>query len=95
MTNELKRVQDVQLIGNLVVEQKTQNDAISGFIAFSKVIQHLEIYNADDTNTGIFNVNGINITVPAGKLFKSSFGGTPSNSIKVTGSTSYILTRYE
>jgi hypothetical protein len=40
-------------------------------------------------------VNGINITVPAGEVFKASYGGTPRATVTVTGSTSYILTRYE
>jgi hypothetical protein len=83
------------LQGQNVVEQKTQADAVTGTVTFSKNIQFLEIYNVDATNQGVFNVNGINITVPAGKSFKSSFQGTPRATVTVTGSTSYILTRYE
>lgn len=86
---------EVQLTGSNVVEQHTQADAISGTVTFSKNIQYLEIYNTDATNQGIFNVNGINITVPAGKSFKASFGGTSRATVTVTGATSYILTRYE
>lgn len=84
-----------QITGTLVAEQKTQASASAGTVTFSKNILHLEIYNVDQTNQGVFNVNGINITVPAGKSFKASFGGTPRNTVTVTGSTSYILTRYE
>jgi hypothetical protein len=85
----------VLLSGNKVMEQKTQADASNGTVTFSKPIQTLEIYNVDATNQGVFNVNGINITVPAGKSFKASYGGTSVANVTVTGSTSYILTRYE
>jgi hypothetical protein len=85
----------VSLTGSNVMEQKTQADASSGTVTFSKGIQFLEIYNVDATNQGVFNVNGINITVPAGESFKASYGGTTSANVSVIGSTSYILTRYE
>lgn len=81
--------------GSLVVEQKTQSDAVTGAITFTEDIQFLEIYNVDAVNQGVFNVNGINITVPPGKVFKASYKGTPNKIVTVTGSTSYILTRYE
>jgi len=83
------------LTGSNVVEQKTESDAVTGTVTFAEGIQHLEIYNTDATNQGLFNVNGINITVPAAESFKASYGGTPRNTVTVTGSTSYILTRYE
>lgn len=85
----------MQVTGSNVVEQKTETDAVTGTVTFSKTIQHLEIYNVDATNQGVFNVNGINITVPVGKSFKASFSGTARETVTVTGSTSYILTRYE
>lgn len=85
----------VALMGSVVVEQKTQVQAVGGKVTFSKPIQHLEIYNTDATNEGVFLVNGINITVPKGESFKASYGGTPSKDVTVTGATSYILTRYE
>jgi hypothetical protein len=85
----------VSLSGSNVAEQKTQADAVTGTVTFSTYITTLEIYNVDVTNQGVFNVNGMNITVPAGKSFKASFGGTPRTTVIVTGSTSYILTRYE
>lgn len=64
-------------------------------VTFTKNIVTLEIYNTDATNQGIFNVNGINITVPAAKSFKASFGGTASAIVTIASSASYILTRYE
>lgn len=85
----------VELTGSKVVEQKTQVDAVTGTVTFSKNIAVLEIYNTDATNQGVFNVNGINITVPAGKSFKASFAGTPRTTVTVSGATSYILTRFE
>jgi hypothetical protein len=84
----------VTLTGSIVVEQKTQVDAVTGTVTFSQNVKYLEIYNTD-ANQGVFNINGINITVPAGKSFKASIGGTPRATVTVTGSTSYILTRYE
>lgn len=87
--------QRVVLPGSFVAEQKTQAQATAGKVTFSKKIQHLEIYNTDTVNNGVFNVNGIPITVPKNESFKASFGGNPSTDITVTGSTSYILTRYE
>jgi hypothetical protein len=86
---------NVSLTGSKVAEQKTQADAVTGTVTFSKSISTLEIYNTDAANQGVFNVNGINITVPANESFKASYGGTPSANITITGATSYILTRYE
>jgi hypothetical protein len=81
--------------GNTLVEQKTQTDAVTGSVTFSKTIQYIEIYNTDATNQGVFNVNGINITVPSKESFKAKIGGVLSAVVSVTGATSYILTRYE
>lgn len=86
---------NVTLPGSNVAEQLTQANASSGKVTFLKPVQHLEIYNRDTTNDGIFIVNGITITVPKNEVFKASFGGTPSTQVTITGSTSYILTRYE
>lgn len=85
----------VKVTGSNVAEQKTQANAVSGTVTFSSAIRTLEIYNVDAVNAGVFNVNGINIAVPAGKSFKASYAGTAANTVTVTGSTSYILTRYE
>ncbi len=85
----------VSAIGSLVVEQKTQANAVTGTVTFSKPLQHLEIYNTDTVNDGVFNVNGINITVPKTESFKASYGGTPSAGVTITGATTYILTRFE
>ena len=84
-----------ELIGTRVEEQKTEANASAGSVTFSKQIKTLEIYNTDGTNSGVFTVNGIAITVPAGKSFKAMFGGTPSSTVSVTGALTYILTRYE
>jgi hypothetical protein len=82
--------------GDILVEQKTQADAATGTVTFSKNVQHLEILNTDTVNDGVFNVNGINITVPKTKSFKATFGGTPRATVTgITGATTYILTRYE
>jgi hypothetical protein len=85
----------IRSAGNTLAEQKTQADAVSGTITFSKPVARLEIYNLDETNAGVFNVNGINVTVPAGRVFSAQFGGTPRTTVQCSGSTSYILTTYE
>jgi hypothetical protein len=85
----------MQLTGSKLVEQHTQADAVGGTVTFAKNIQFLEIYNTDAVNDGVFNVNGINITVPKGESFKAAYGGTPRATVTVTGATTYILTRYE
>lgn len=84
----------VQPAGNSVVEQKTEADTATDAVSFAQEVGTLEIYNVDIVD-GVFNVNGIDITVPAGKSFKAHFGGTPRNTVTVSGSSKYILTRYE
>lgn len=93
--NSGQPIEPVALLGSYVDEQYTQADAVAGVVTFSKNIITLEIYNTDATNDGVFTVNGINITVPKTQVFKASYAGTPSSTVTVTGSTSYILTRYE
>lgn len=84
----------VQLSGSSLQEQLTQDDANDGILIFSEPIEHIEIYNTDETNNGVFVVNGISITVPPKNAFKSAIGGTPSNQVTVTGATAYIVSRY-
>jgi hypothetical protein len=84
-----------ELTGDRVVEQKNETHAVNGVVTFSEEIDFLEIYNTDAENKGTFVVNGLDILVPAGGIFKASYGGIPSVNVSVTGSTSYILTRYE
>jgi hypothetical protein len=82
-------------------EQKTQADAVSGVVTFSKPVSLIEILNLDETNVGVFNVNGFDCHVPKGPstgqgtLFAAKIGGTPRTTVQVSGSTSYILTTYE
>jgi hypothetical protein len=85
---------DAQLTGSSLQEQKTEADAVNGVVTFSDVIKHIEIYNKDTVNDGDFTVNGIKITVPEGDVFEAPIGGTPANTVTVTGSASYILGRY-
>jgi hypothetical protein len=82
------------LTGSSLAEQLTESDDVAGVLTFSANISTIEIYNTDGTNAGVFTVNGIDITVPAGKVFKSAIGGTPSNQVTITGATTYIVSRY-
>ena len=85
---------NVKLTGSVLEQQKIQTDAIAGVLTFAANISTVEIYNTDAVNPGVFTVNGIAITVPAGKVFKDGVGGTPSNTVSITGATTYIVSRY-
>lgn len=63
-------------------------------VTFVTNVEYIGIYNTDVTNAGVFTVNGIAITVPANDSAEFQIGGTPSPAVTVTGSTSYIVTRY-
>lgn len=82
------------LTGSKVEEQLTQANAVTGTLTFAEPIHFIGIYNRDTANDGVFNVNGINLTIPAGEFGDFHMGGTASNQVSVTGSTSYIVTRY-
>ncbi|KHE73149.1 hypothetical protein [Halobacillus sp. BBL2006] len=84
---------NTQLTGSKLQEQKTEADASTGVVNFSSNIEAIEIYNRDSVD-GIFNVNNLDITVPANDSFQATVGGTPSNEVSVSGSTSYIIGRY-
>jgi hypothetical protein len=84
---------NMQLAGSNLAEQKTQADAVGGTLTFAEGIKAIEIYNRDTVNDGVFNVNGINITVPKGEPVEFQVAGTPRATVTVTGSTSYIVSR--
>ena len=63
-------------------------------LTFSANISTVEIYNTDAANAGVFTVNGIDINIPATKVFKATIGGTASAVVTVTGATTYIVSRY-
>ena len=83
-----------QIAGSLLEEQLTNLQAVAGVLTFAEEIRFIEIYNRDVTNTGVFLVNNISITVPADSVVDFQIGGTPSKTVTVTGSTSYIVSRY-
>ena len=85
---------EVEIANNTLVEQKTQADAVSGKVTFAKKIRAIELYNRD-TVDGVFKINGLNVTVPAGETAEFIIGGTPNHEISITGSTKYIISRYE
>lgn len=84
----------VSLSGSNLQEQKTEANAVTGTLTFSAPISVIEIYNTDATNDGNFVVNGISIRVPAGKVWKDGVGGTQGATVTITGSTTYIVSRY-
>jgi len=87
MLAELKR------ITSSLQEQLTETDAITGTLTFSDFIKEIGIYNRD-VSEGVFTVNNLAITIPADTFFQAEIGGTPSKTIDVTGSSSYIIGRY-
>lgn len=82
------------LTSSKVEQQLTEADAVNGTITFDEPIEKVGIYNTSATD-GKFTVNGIGITVPAGRAFEATIGGTPSAQITITGATTYIVTRYK
>lgn len=83
-----------ELRGSVVEEQLTEADATTGEVTFSESINFIGVYNTDTSNVGVFNVNGIDITVPPGEVFEGGIGGTPNPVVTISGSTTYIITRY-
>lgn len=87
---------NVLSIGSTLVESKTESDAEDGVITFSAPVSFIEIYTRDDTNDGVFTVNGIPINIPAGAPpYISRVSGEPSEKVFVSGSTAYVINRYE
>lgn len=89
-----KGAQEVKLSGSSLKEAKTNTDAVSGTLTFTENLNYVEIFNTDLANTGVFNVNGLNIHIPPNTPWDGLVGGTPRNTVTVTGSTSYIVNRF-
>lgn len=85
---------NVQLSGSILEEQKIETDAVEGVVTFTNDIVTIEIFNTDDTNAGVFAVNGINLRVPASQVFKAKIGGTAGKTVTITGATTYIISTY-
>ena len=85
----------VSLPGSTLAEQQNQTNGIGGVLTFGANIVAVEIFNTDQVNTGVFTVNGIAITVPPGVAFGPQLiGGTPGDTVTISGSTTYIVNRY-
>ena len=85
----------VNISGSTLQEQLTEADEVGGDLTFSAAPAYIEIVNTDASNAGVFTVNGVAITVPAEVIFgPASVQGTASAVVSVTGSTSYIVSRY-
>lgn len=96
--SSLKKNVNASIVGSLpkdtLQEQLTETDAVAGVLTFTEAIKIVEIYNTDAVNSGTFTVNGLDVVVPATKSYMSAIGGTPSSEVTVTGSTTYIVSRY-
>ena len=85
-------VRVVSVKGSNRVQTLTEADESGGDLTFAAVIDYVEIVNIDDTNTGVFTVNGQTIPVPPRTAVgPERVAGTASATVGVTGSTSYIV----
>ena len=73
-------------------EQRSESDLNNGDVTFNMAIEAVEIFNRSP-NDGVFRVNGINFIVPALTTWRSAISGTPSVTVAVTGSASFLITR--
>lgn len=78
----------------VLAEQRTEADAIGGVVTFQKEISKISIYNGSNEN-GVFIVNGMTITIPPITSWFGIISGNQSKQISISGSTSYIISRYE
>lgn len=85
---------EMRIEGTNVEEQLTEKNAKNNILTFTQKLSYVGIYNTDQEHTGVFNVNGIDINIPPGDTFEANIGGTPRDTVKVSGSTTYIVTRY-
>lgn len=97
--NPLPVAGTMQLSGSNVAEVLTESDASDGVVTFSAPIEFIQVFNRDATNAGTFTVNGISIPVSKSGEDGCVWGptgvdGTPSAAVTVTGSTSYVLSRF-
>ena len=88
-------ITDVHIKGTLLAQQKTEEHVDNNVLTFSKDITYIGIYNRDEDNDGKFNVNGIDIYVPSGDYVEFGVAGSPRNTVEVSDSTSYIVSRFE
>ncbi|MCE5220086.1 MAG: hypothetical protein LLF98_02160 [Clostridium sp.] len=79
--------------GSILVEQKTQADASSNIITFTKDIHAIEIYHSE-TTAQKFTVNGIELTVPANG-YRTKIGGTVGKTVTIPASVNCIVGRLE
>ena len=71
----------VQLTGSILVEQKTNADAVNNVITFSENIVAIEIFH-NEVTWKEFIVNGLIITVPAGG-YSTPIGGVTSSNVTI------------
>ena len=77
---------NVTQVGNTVVEQLNETDAVTDVLTFSANIESVEIYHNEATSQD-FIVNGLTLTINP-KNWRSLIGGTPSAEVTIpTGVT--------
>jgi hypothetical protein len=79
--------------GVTVAEALDETDLSSGDLTLGAAPEFVRIFNTDDTNDGVFTVNGIALSVPAGTALETGVAGTGSTTVSVTGSTAFIFHR--
>jgi len=83
----------VSLSGSKVAEALDETDLSGGDLTLSAAPEFVRIFNTDDTNDGVFTVNGIALSVPSGTALETGVAGTGSTTVSVTGSTAFIFHR--
>jgi len=81
----------VQLIGSILAEQKTHDNATSNVITFSANIYAIEIYHESAT-WQTFVVNGITLKIPASG-YRTPIAGTPGLTVTIPAELSCIVGR--
>ncbi|GLI82316.1 hypothetical protein ANABIO32_00020 [Rossellomorea marisflavi] len=81
--------------GTVLQEQLTDADSTNNTLTFAKNLEFIEIFNYHSSNEGKFEINGFEVNVPADSSVCVNLGGTLGKTVKVSGSTSYIVARYE
>lgn len=82
---------DMQLSGSILVEQKTQADAVANVITFTENISTIEVYHAEAT-WQTFTVNGLTLTIPAGG-YRTPIGGITAKTVTIPAGINCIVGR--
>lgn len=84
-------VTPVELTGNILQEQKTQDDTVDNVITFSENISAIEIFHAEDTWQQ-FVVNGLTLNIPPGG-YRTPIAGATGKTVTIPANIKCIVGR--